>query len=204
MTTPQKCTGAALALVMLLASGLPCRAQQLSERYQEFLASDLYRLLIISKWDQQARLICGERAGRSGLGLGQLIELEPVQGAGDKPTSGAWIHRVPGNTCGKRRTFNILVEFGDQGPLLGLLLPGETLAHPLLQKDALRAAESACRLKAKECEVPLVIDTVQAGPMRGVPGGWVEYWYFDACGQIVVVSMLFAPDGQGGTSYQAR
>lgn len=193
-----------IVTLLLVVAALPVQAESLSQRYQTFLTSELYKMLIESKWDQQARLICGDSAGRSGLGLGQLVELKQVLGSGEVPDTGAWIHRVPGNTCGKRRTFNILVEFGPEGPLAITLLPGDTQAGPLLQKDALDAASSAALLKVKTCELPIVVDTIQGGPIPGVPGGWIEHWYFDACGQVAVASMMFAPDGAGGTSFQAR
>ncbi len=191
-------------LIMLLSLATLASAESLSKRFQGYITSEFYQLLITSKWDQQARLICGDLAGRSGLKNGQLIELSPVKGENGKPISGAWIHRVPGYTCGKLRTFNILVEFGSKGPLPIILLPGNTLAAPLLQNDALAAALNACRLKVRECELPMVVDTVQAGPILGVDGGWVELWFFDACGKIVVITMMFSPDSQGGTSFQAR
>lgn len=195
-----------LALLVALSMILPATAQaeSLSKRFQDYFSSDFYQMLITSKWDQQARLICGESAGRSNLGLGQLIELDPVIGENGKPVDGAWIHRIPGNTCGKRRTFSFLVEFGSSGPLVITLLPGDTAASPLLQHDALIAATSLCQLKAKECDMPFVVDTTQGGPIPGTEGGWIEHWLFDACGQMAVVTMLFAPDGQGGTSFEAR
>jgi hypothetical protein len=116
---------------------------------------------------------------------------------------------VPGHTCGQRRTFNFLVEFGSSGPVVITLLPGETRASPLLQRDVLQKAVELLRVRVQGCETPVVVDTAQAGLLPpdatgGVAGGWAELWYFDACRRLLPLTIIFLPDGQGGTTFTVR
>ena len=90
------------------------------------------------------------------------------------------------------------------------LLPGTTIADPLLQRDGIRYATLAAEAngpKPAGCNTVRVVDTAfgaygtpapKARP--GVdPRSWTENWTVDACGTSTLVKLSFLPDATGTT-----
>lgn len=117
---------------------------------------------------------------------------------------GVFLERVTVNLCGRDLTLNVLGQAMSNGDLRRfMLLPGETLADPRLQRDAVKTAQSAslAALKGKEvCKEARVTDTRITQPLQ--EGRWTETWDLSWCGQTVPVDMAFTKTADG-TDFRA-
>ncbi len=120
-----------------------------------------------------------------------------------KPGVPSWIEKfVLG--CKPRTMRNLLMILDGERPRTVELLPGQSGADPLLQRDALQGASAAAiSRRAKECKVSYVVDTRTTSPQQG-GGAWSERWAFDQCGARTEVDVLFAPSDKGGTTWSVK
>ncbi|MGQ0677302.1 MAG: hypothetical protein ACT4N4_14625 [Rhodospirillales bacterium] len=120
------------------------------------------------------------------------------------PHAGQWVDRLSVDRCGKRATRNILIAVREKEKLTpAALIPGRTATSPLLQRDAMRAAVVAARVKSGCQDEMFVVDSAIDG--RFQPGApWREDWTFMGCKATVVVGIAFTPDGRGGSDFSAR
>lgn len=127
------------------------------------------------------------------------------------PVSGAWKLKTRWTGCGRSKTFNLFYNIvpGGQSSRTALL-PGTTIADPLLQRDGIRYARLAAEAngaKSPACTTVRVIDTAfgaYGAPAPNVrpgvdPRSWTENWTVDACGAATVVKLSFLPDATGTT-----
>ncbi len=135
----------------------------------------------------------------------------PTFNAAGAPTSGVWKLTTKWTGCGKSKTFNLFYNIVPGGSSSRTaLLPGTTIADPLLQRDGIRYATLAAEAngpKPAGCNTVRVVDTAfgaygtpapKARP--GVdPRSWTENWTVDACGTSTLVKLSFLPDATGTT-----
>lgn len=108
-------------------------------------------------------------------------------------------------TCAPRHKRSFLLLLDGTRTRIAELLPGYTLADPLLQRDAVLSAQGSTNaLRPQGCDHSSVIDTnISAAPEdRNSP--WLERWTFDLCGTRADVDMTFTPSTRGGTTWVAK
>ena len=131
------------------------------------------------------------------------------------PVAGAWQHRFVFERCGKRMTYNaVFVARAGDKPEIRPHVPGDTNASALLLADTLKGATTAAQIKlakrAKDCKAAELIDTTLTHPPRTASeadkpaGHWEETWTFRGCGHDVHLTIVFTPDGKGGTHYAIK
>jgi hypothetical protein len=82
------------------------------------------------------------------------------------------------------------------------MLPGESAADPLLQRDAMQGALAALIPATPEgCKHPVATDTSVTGSPPNGRDPWVERWTFDLCGKKAALDMTFTPSPNGGTDW---
>lgn len=120
-----------------------------------------------------------------------------------KPGAVSWIERYV-VACNPRtvRSFLMLLE-GEQ-PRAMELVPGETNADPILQRDVLQGVAAAtATVRPASCDKTYVTDTKVTQPQDSA-GIWVERWTYDLCGTKAQTDMTFTPSGRGGTTWSAK
>jgi hypothetical protein len=133
----------------------------------------------------------------------------PVTGPAGQPASGMWREQLIASGCGGARAFNVLTTVQPDGSLAsGPLLPGNTIAGPVLQHDSVGYAAAAFGELPPGCAQGVVTNTA-FGSFEGdsnpkVPASrngrpWRETWTLAACGKTADVLMHFAPDDTGTT-----
>lgn len=146
-----------------------------------------------------------------------LFLLKPIDFPEGKPhpVAGAWQHRYVFERCGKRMTYNavFVARPGDQ-PEVRQHVPGDTNASAPLLADTLKGTTTAALLKlakrAKGCKTAELIDTRLTHPPRATheadkqAGHWEEIWTFRGCGRDMQLTIVFTPDGKGGTHYAIK
>lgn len=118
-------------------------------------------------------------------------------------------HRILIEGCGRHTQWNFLMLVLPDGTRrLVETLPGTTVADPVLQRDAMRAAISAAQAGVPGCRElqPVAAeftgeDSEPTAARRTQP--WAELWIFQGCGGVYGVPMRFAPAAQGGTDFSA-
>ena len=146
-----------------------------------------------------------------------IFLLKPIDFPEGKPhpVAGSWQHRYVFERCGKRMTYNtVFVARNGEKPEARPHYPGTTNASMQQITDALKIATPAAlaRLakRAKDCKAAELIDTRLTHPPRepkaaDKPAGhWEEAWTFRGCGHDVELTIVFTPDGKGGTRYAVK
>jgi hypothetical protein len=133
--------------------------------------------------------------------VGVLTLYRPVRfDAQGRPTEGAWRESVEATGCGTRRTFNVLTIIAADEPVRRVpLLPGGTIADPVLQQDALPDAVRGAAAANPGCRDGIVVDT-RFDEFEGASAAsrpWRETWTVAGCGRLVDVPITFAPDARG-------
>lgn len=103
-----------------------------------------------------------------------------------------------------RRNFLAILE-GSQLRMVHLL-PGTTLADPVLQRDAaVGVITSAALERPRECTQPgAVIDTTVIDRPERHSAPWTEAWTVMQCGTKLPVTVTFTPTQDRGTSWSVR
>lgn len=120
-----------------------------------------------------------------------------------KPGAVSWIERYV-VACTPRTMRNFLLILEGEQPRSIELLPGNTNADPLLQRDALQGAGAfAGAVAPKGCDKRTVTETRLVSKIeRGAP--WQERWTYDLCGAKAEVEMTFTPAAGRGTTWGAK
>jgi len=115
-----------------------------------------------------------------------------------KPGAVSWIERYV-VACNPRTVRNFLMLLEGEQPRAMELVPGETNADPLLQRDVLQGVAAAtAAVRPATCDKTYVTDTQVTHPQdRG--GMWVERWSYDLCGTKAQTDMTFTPSDRGTT-----
>jgi hypothetical protein len=119
-----------------------------------------------------------------------------------KPGAISWIERYI-VACNPRTVRNFLLILEGEQPRIMELVPGQTTADPLLQRDVLQGAAAAtAAVRPASCDKTFVTDTQVTRP-RDSAGVWVERWSYDLCGTKAQTDMTFTPSDRGGTTWSA-
>jgi hypothetical protein len=140
----------------------------------------------------------------------KFVPVKPVSfDAAGVIIGGAWKEFVQSEGCGRTRLLSVLVSVGAPNELSTMpLLPGNTHADPLLQKDAVKEAVMAVAAtpggREPNCKIGYVANTEYLTQENEVlPGakgpGWRELWTLASCTQKMLVPMHFIPDSTGTT-----
>jgi hypothetical protein len=123
------------------------------------------------------------------------------------PVSGEWREGLVAAGCGAKMRLNVLTEVTAPSTLAsGALLPGGTIADPVLQNAAQIYAVKAAGGLPTTCKQAFVLDTnfegFQGAQIKALPGGeitapWKELWSLDLCGTEKTVALNFVPSAQG-------
>jgi len=116
------------------------------------------------------------------------------------PVAGEWREGIVASGCGVTMTLNVLTKITAAGTLAtGPLLPGGTIADPVLQNAAQSYAVSAAGGLPTGCADAYVANTAFAGYEGGAqqPAAWKELWTLNLCGPARTVVLHFTPDGPG-------
>ncbi len=173
---------------------------------------------LLSDPTQQQRVI--DAAGRSTVVLqnpcpaaqfrigNKFVPYRPVSfdGAG-AIVGGAWKEFVQAEGCGRTRLLSVLVSVEGPNKLATMpLLPGNTHADALLQKDAVKHAVVALSIapgaREPNCQIGYVANTEYLDQgTESLPGArgpaWRELWTLASCTQKMLVPMRFIPDSTG-------
>lgn len=122
-------------------------------------------------------------------------------------SNATWAETVPGTACGEPRRFRALVVIRGGKAGVDRMLPGESNASALLEKDLRLSLIGAIRAHlgpGAQLDCPLdVLDTNIVG--HQVPRGrdtWSEVWLVRVCGRRMQIPVTFVPDNVGsGTSF---
>jgi hypothetical protein len=111
--------------------------------------------------------------------------------------NGGWTERTDGIACGEKRRYAAFVVFKDGTPAVYPLLPGDSYASPVLQRDATLVVLAGVKAMSASCP-PEVLDTALpdgATKREGMP--WNEKWTVRSCEKLYLVLMHFVPDQTG-------
>jgi hypothetical protein len=115
-----------------------------------------------------------------------------------KPGAISWIERYI-VACNPRTVRNFLLILEGEQPRIMELVPGQTNADPLLQRDVLQGAAAAtAAVRPATCDKTYVIDTQVTKPADSA-GIWIERWTYDLCGTKAQTDMTFTPSDRGTT-----
>jgi hypothetical protein len=138
----------------------------------------------------------------------RVVLSSPQVDRSGKLTGGTWLQSVIATGCGTKRQLNILTLAQRDGTLRRIaLLPGTTIADPLLQQDAVKYALAATVGLMRDCQTRVIVETrfveFEGAPLSTVGGQvvrpWREDWRAEGCGKRVVVPVHFNPDPSGTT-----
>jgi hypothetical protein len=125
-----------------------------------------------------------------------------------EPISGEWREGLLASGCGAPIMLNVLTQITAPASLAtGFLLPGTTIADPVLQNYAQSFALKAAGGLPSGCKDAFIANTAFTGydspDTTGKIGSWKETWTLDLCGPPKQVTMHFIPDATG-TSIKAQ
>ena len=185
----------------IVAAGQPASAQQ----FAAVLQNPGHRQLVLQSakatpaW---THLAC---AGASFTPAQQIAVYLPIvfdrTGA---PVSGEWREAVIASGCGAPVTLNVLTQITAPATLAtGYLLPGSTIADPILQNAAQGVAVKAAGGIPAGCGQAYIAKTEFIGfegpDAARQTGPWQEIWTLDLCGPPRRMALHFAPDATGVT-----
>jgi hypothetical protein len=141
-----------------------------------------------------------------------IVPVKPDQHGG--VADGAWIDRIRGAGCEAHRHFNIFTIVKNSEVKRVALLPGDTRADPLLQRDAQTGVVQRLTVDLRDCApeqrqkfhiVDTRVDRI-AGPLAEDPQRpprerrpWKETWVVAVCGKVLELPVHFVPDRTGTT-----
>jgi hypothetical protein len=123
-----------------------------------------------------------------------------AQGA---PISGEWREGIVVTGCGQTHRLNVLTKVTAPATLAtGPLLPGSTIADPVLQNAAQFYALKAAGGLPPGCTQAYIADTIFGGyetkPTADTAAApWQETWTLNLCGPPTRITLHFIPSAQG-------
>lgn len=168
------------------------------------------------KWDQKLDLECGD-AYLVKTQPALVVVHKPIEFPSDStyPVEGIWQYRFDVSRCASIKTYNAIVVAGkDSAPRYVELLPGTTIASPILMRDTLPIVYMKVTMEAKvkekkECNDFAVKDTKltvippisKTATGIAIGGRYEETWAVRYCGTEVAIPICFSPKPDGGTSF---
>lgn len=116
------------------------------------------------------------------------------------PTTGVWRERLISTACEETATENLVHTFTSEGQRTFLLVRGTTEADLDTQLALINEARDVAATDddARGCDIIRFTDTSIAN--RYGDGRWLEHWTANACGEDVVLDIMFQPhDGEAST-----
>ena len=194
------------AAVLLPAAGRAADEPEVQSALAGVLTGPEHRAALM----QAAHAVDGDRCPAANYTTtGAVGILTPPQtDAAGRLIAGEWKEQIRESGCGADRLLNALTRAGPDGALeTQPLLPGSTIADPLLQQDSVRFAAGAMGGMPPGCDQGAVTDTrfvAVEGQPPGVPPlpsdprrPWTEVWTLQACAKRAQVEMHFKPDATG-------
>lgn len=132
--------------------------------------------------------------------------VQPTLDESGAVVAGAWKQIVSEQGCDESHALNVLVTMEAGKRSMAALLPGETHAGPVLQRDAVPFAAQLLAtipgFREPDCKVLFVSETKYVGTSgEALPNSkgpaWKELWTLETCKQVAVVPMTFIPDATG-------
>jgi hypothetical protein len=116
-----------------------------------------------------------------------------------EPVAGEWREGIVATGCGVTMTLNVLTKVTATATLAtGPLLPGGTIADPVLQNAAQSYAVAAAGGLPAGCTDAYVANTAFDGYNgQAQPAPWKENWTLSLCGVTKTVRLTFTPGGAG-------
>lgn len=192
------------------AAPLPADIQALNQ----YIHSDAYvqnaQALILSG-EAMSSPECKAPVVKSWIGL-QVIQ-KPIF-SGPTPVSGAWRDQVLVERCKEKVVYNLLVvAHPDAPPSQTLLMPGDTVLPPKVQRDVLGAIDD--KLKGKTCADPVTVPRMTSIGKAEAPvqrnqngivigGKWIEKWTVLHCGAKYDAEVNVTADGKGGANFTLK
>jgi hypothetical protein len=137
------------------------------------------------------------------VGVYAPIEFNPA----GQPVAGEWREGVIATGCGTSVTLNVLTKVTAPATLAsGPLLPGGTIADPILQNNAQINAVAAAGGIPASCKDAYIANTSFGGyegaantapPKAGQSAPWRETWTISLCGTTKNVVLHFTPTADG-------
>lgn len=168
------------------------------------------------KWDRKLGISCGEDY-RIRVAPGLVMVHSPIEfpDGAKHPTAGTWQYRFELDRCGTSKIYNVIaVADKNAPPRYGELVPGKTLASPILMRDTLGSLYMKATLEAKvkekkECSDFAVKDTnltvmpqvAQRGGSIAITSPYEEAWVVRYCGAETSIPVCFTPKPDGGSSF---
>ncbi len=124
-------------------------------------------------------------------------------------SNATWAETVPGTACGEPRRFRTLVVVREGKAGVDRMLPGESNAGALLEKDARLTLVGAAALHVPNAQPGCRLDVLDTNIVgHKVPVGrepWSEVWLVRFCGRKLEIPITFVPDAVGGgTSFNVE
>lgn len=212
MKTSRQCRSALRWFIVSLALAVPllrAGADDGSLELARILQDNVNRQVVIETAREQNRHLPDTCDAATYSETSRSVLSPPLIDGTGKLVEGAWLQRIIASGCGTHRQLNILTFAQHDGALRRTaLLPGTTIADPLLQQDAIQSAlVQAHRLIPPACLQARVFETrfveFEGTPSSTVHGQvvrpWREDWRVEGCGKRVVVPVHFVPDPTGTT-----
>lgn len=185
-----------------LAQSPPSYISVNPDEVRRVLGSDIAQRALSGEYTElRKKKLDGTLAGVPGLDCskGWRFGLVGFVRYADLDDQKSWIERyaVECNKPAKRSL--LMVIRGSELIESTMLLPGDTIADPQLQMNALGDLTPLALAKApRDCQYHTVVDTAVTEPPS--KGAWKERWSFWLCGETVDVDAAFLPAPNGGTT----
>lgn len=186
-----------MAMALLLA--LPVVADDTVTKLETYLrspdvASKVYLLLVGDEARITPTCTDVEPASASRVSVFGEIAFD----AAGKAVGGLWTARYPVKVCNKAVIRSVAFASRADGNLeITPMVPGESLADPLLQLDTKQAFAVSIQKMIGECSAIVVRDTQVVDPPVKLRDKWREAWIAHACGRDAGQVIEFVPNKEG-------
>lgn len=214
-----------LAVILLTLVGAPAWAEEPAagqpsgndmQRLYQYVLTKSYQTLSDSTalmGEEKIRPGCKaiKIKGRTAMSVLERPEFAPEA---EFPRKGVWMDHVLMESCGKSSRQNLLLIAQKEGaPRAVTMIPGDTMASPVLQRDVFMSVSMAFMVQ-KKCQKGEVIpinsvlppdqsSVVTKNGVKSIVGPWEEVWSLQGCGTQADYRVLMTPKPDGGTSFAA-
>jgi hypothetical protein len=196
---------AALVLLSPLADAQPSPLAESSPAFNAVLQSPQHHAAVLGAVKQSTVWRKHACAAATFAVQKVMIYHAPSFDASGKPLSGVWGEKLRATGCGNTLILNAVTQVRSPGVLVsGALAPGDTVADPILQRDASLYARPVLMRGHAGCRDAYVENTEvlnKTVPQPGSATGPVRFekWTAFVCGSTVAVELMFTPNATGTT-----
>lgn len=191
-----------LAFLFGLAA-LPAPADEQQTPVQRFLADTHLKQNIINT-AAKSTVVTRHPCSTATYAMQDPVEIQPMKfNEGGGPVSGELKVPVKEDGCGASRLLNVYIWVQHENSIaVTPMLPGESHAEDVLQKQAYAYALQAAGGPEPNCPTAYVENTQYVGeegkPAKGAKASpWKETWTLQSCGWKAEVPVLFSPNASG-------